>query len=269
MKRGLDSLGQRQADWAFKADYNDHFETPERAYQDLLPVLDAIAAALGKTRDGLVIYDPYYCRGKMISLLHAMGYTNVVNKNRDFYKDVESKGVPEYDVLVTNPPYSGEHKPRLMTYLLTTNKPYALLLPVYTVTKSYWKDLVVSKSAEDIVYLLPPDSYDYEHPEGTGKDVPPFYSSWFVNLNRGGNSGVSMTVKEVTRALDAINGPKGVARRCGHAQSIEEIVQRGLVVEKRPSNKQRKKLKAKLLASSSPATNNNGGSNDMRKKKRF
>ena len=38
----------------------------------------------------------------------------------------------------------------------------------------------VSTSITSIYYLLPPDSYQYCHPEGTGKDLPPFYSSWFL-----------------------------------------------------------------------------------------
>ena len=276
MKRPLDT-----SDWAFKVDYNDHFETPRRAYEDLLPVLESLACALGKQRDELVIYDPYYCKGKMVSLLHSLGYTTVINKNIDFYRDVASKSVPEYDILVTNPPYSGEHKPQLMAYLTTTDKPYALLLPVYTVTKSYWKDLVVGCSSEDnILYLLPPESYDYEHPEGTGKDVPPFYSSWFINLNKNSSSGSSssgsapINMDVVVGALNAAN-PKGLLRRCGYALSIEEIVRRGLVVEKRPSNKQRKKLKAKLLlasgasAQTSPDRAASVGGSDITKKKRF
>lgn len=64
----------------------------------------------------------------------------------------------EYDILVTNPPYSGEHKTKLMDFLLSTinrrpkssinssndpkRVPFALLLPTYTVTKSYWKNYV-------------------------------------------------------------------------------------------------------------------------------
>ena len=38
----------------------------------------------------------------------------------------------------------------------------------------------VSTSITSIYYLLPPDSYQYCHPEDTGKDLPPFYSSWFL-----------------------------------------------------------------------------------------
>ena len=28
--------------------------------------------------------------------------------------------------------------------------------------------------------MLPPDSYEYQHPEGTGKGTPPFFSAWFL-----------------------------------------------------------------------------------------
>ena len=81
-------------------------------------------------------------------------------------------------------------------------KPFALLLPAYTANKSYWKEFAteiegksefISSSGSDsgsgsgsgsggnaLLYVLPPDSYQYRHPEGTGKDAPPFYSAWFL-----------------------------------------------------------------------------------------
>jgi hypothetical protein len=98
-----------------------------------------------------------------------------------------SRQYAEFDVLVTNPPYSGEHKPRLLQYLANVGKPFALLLPVYTATKSYWKEFAANSTSSpqggswpSVFYLIPPDSYEYRHPEGTGKDVPPFFSSWFI-----------------------------------------------------------------------------------------
>ena len=102
----------------------------------------------------------------------------------------------DYDILVTNPPYSGEHKVNLLKFLAThtakisTNNnttttstlPFALLLPVYTATKSYWKDFAQAQAlvGKNAFYILPPDYYEYSHPEGTGKDIPPFYSAWFL-----------------------------------------------------------------------------------------
>ena len=37
----------------------------------------------------------------------------VLNRNRDFYADIATGQLPQqYDVLLTNPPYSGDHKQR-------------------------------------------------------------------------------------------------------------------------------------------------------------
>jgi len=218
-------------DWNFAVDYNDHFETPKIAYEDISPVLRYYAMSLQKSatkvknnetkelcsENKLRIYDPYWCQGTMVAHLRELGFHHVINNNRDFYRDIATKRVPEYDILVTNPPYSGEHKVRLLEYLLDSSKPFALLLPVYVATKAYWKQFCeklklqaaptqlpitgttgttgttsttgcndssgntvqrVRRSRE--FYILPPDYYEYSHPENTGKDVPPFYSAWFL-----------------------------------------------------------------------------------------
>lgn len=95
----------------------------------------------------------------------------------------------EHDILVTNPPYSGEHKQKLLQYLSGANKPFCLLLPVYVAAKSYWRDFLAAQQVKSdtnraagasaargspdlklqALYLLPPISYEYNHPEGTGQ----------------------------------------------------------------------------------------------------
>ena len=168
--------------WEFAAEYNDHFETPLVAYEDIAPVLTIIAKRLGKSVCDLIIYDPYYCKGNMVNRLSSIGFSTVINKNRDFYGDIASRNIPAYDILVTNPPYSGEHKLRLLNFLRVQQRPFALLLPAYTATKSYWKEFSIPTNSfnPDILYLMPGGSYSYEHPEGTGHDIPPFYSAWFI-----------------------------------------------------------------------------------------
>ena len=50
--------------------------------------------------------------------------------------------------MITNPPYSGEHKVQLIAFLKSQpNISFALLLPAYTVTKSYWQHFVTQSSA--------------------------------------------------------------------------------------------------------------------------
>lgn len=56
--------------WPFEVDYNDHFETPYIAYSDLLPFLNLLCDKIFlKTLKQLVVYDPYYCKGRMVLIL--------------------------------------------------------------------------------------------------------------------------------------------------------------------------------------------------------
>jgi hypothetical protein len=90
-KRTVSEIGQ----WNFEADYNDHFETPLVAYQELQPALQALLKELKIASEGhCTIYDPYYCQGQMVEYMHSIGYENVINRNRDFYHDVHRKTVP-------------------------------------------------------------------------------------------------------------------------------------------------------------------------------
>eukprot|EP00913_Durusdinium_trenchii_P017518 g16459.t1 len=88
--------------WHHQTDTADHAETPAKAYADLARFLDALAASMCKTREDLKIYDPYYCMGACVRHMAALGFYNVWNQPLDFYNSEES--IPEYDVLVTNPP---------------------------------------------------------------------------------------------------------------------------------------------------------------------
>ena len=109
--------------WPFETNYNDHFETPQAAYADVLPLLSACARQAhgdGAGLETLRVYDPYYCQGAMQRALAALGCArdNLINENRDFYADVAAGTLPPHDVLLTNPPYSADHKQRLLAFLL-------------------------------------------------------------------------------------------------------------------------------------------------------
>jgi hypothetical protein len=39
------------------------------------------------------------------------------------------------------------------------------------------------RNAYHFLYLMPPESYEFMHPEGTGKSLPPFYSCWCIGLD--------------------------------------------------------------------------------------
>jgi hypothetical protein len=186
--------------WSFPTEYSDHFETPPQAYADIAPLLESVAAqrhpesssssstttsssSSGGSSGGrsssahaavsqLSVYDPYFCQGKMVralcDALPALDASRVINANRDFYADVEAHAVPDHDVLVSNPPYSGHHKQRLLSYLSGewqaggqraraavagggsggsgggTSRPFLLLLPAWMAGTSYWQEFVQS-----------------------------------------------------------------------------------------------------------------------------
>jgi len=48
--------------------------------------------------------------GAVVRHLATLGFTNVIHENVDFWALVKTKKVPSYDVLLTNPPFSGDHK---------------------------------------------------------------------------------------------------------------------------------------------------------------
>ena len=49
--------------------------------------------------------------------------------------------VPKYDVLVTNPPYSGDHMERLLRFARESQKPFLLLLPTFVAAEKYYSNL--------------------------------------------------------------------------------------------------------------------------------
>ena len=89
----------------FLVNPDDHCETPPDAYRDVDPLLSDLCRQLGKSKSELRIYDPYYCDGSVRRHLADIGYRDVHNERVDCYRVWREGREPEFDVLVTNPPY--------------------------------------------------------------------------------------------------------------------------------------------------------------------
>jgi hypothetical protein len=122
---------------------DDHCESPLEAYRDISSFLLALCGQLGKTPATLAIFDPYYCEGSMKGRLRALGFENVHNEKKDFYELIRTNTLPEFDVLVTNPPYSADHMERLLRFCTgeQCRKPWFLLVPNYVYTKDYYASI--------------------------------------------------------------------------------------------------------------------------------
>ena len=130
---------------SFEANEDDHCETSSAAYDDIAPLMRKIADFLGKSPKDLVIYDPYFCNGAVIRHLAARGFPHVYNKNEDFYRMIEESRNPDYDILVTNPPFSGNHVERMLKFCVDSGKPFLCLVPNYVYTKPFYSEQNVDR----------------------------------------------------------------------------------------------------------------------------
>lgn len=141
---------------------DDHCETPVEAYIDISFLLRRVAESVGKSNESLKIFDPYHCEGSVIARLGSIGFKNVHNEKEDFYASILNEEIPEYDVLVTNPPYSGDHMRKLLKFCAESKKPWLLLLPNYVYTKEYF---IPSLLGQKPFYVAPKKRYLYSTPK--------------------------------------------------------------------------------------------------------
>lgn len=167
----------------FPADPDDHCESPLAAYRDVLPLLEF----LFPKKERCKIYDPYYCDGAVKRNLASLGFPQVHNVKEDCYRTWASRSVPDLDVLITNPPYSQDHIPKLVDFLSSptmTSKPWFLLMPQWVSKKPYF----VEKWDKKAFFIVPNKRYVYVPPkafrEKKASDVhkksSPFVTIWFV-----------------------------------------------------------------------------------------
>lgn len=179
----------------FETVEDDHCETSPTAYADIVPFLKLVAKKLKKDPDALIIYDPYYCAGSVVQHLNRLGFSRVHNTPDDFYQVISSQRVPEHDVVLTNPPYSGNHFERLIDFLKSNGKPFLLLLPSHFSKRPMYQE--TTSLQKDMVYLTPLERYHYWTPVGRrpsedkkrkhrnihlGSRNSPFVSHWFISL---------------------------------------------------------------------------------------
>ena len=231
------------AKYAWDTDYGDHFETSEQAFRDVAPALRQLCGAGA----GAAILDPYYCDGAAETRLRALGFRNATNPATDFYASRayrEPGDRSTFDALVTNPPYSGDHKERCLAFALACGRPFALLLPAYVAEKKYFADACARTGAAPFFVSpargRPP--YEYAHPHGTGKAAAPFASAWVVDSGRG--AAATAALFEAVAKLPAYApGAAAAAHRSRAALAGGGQLREG----KRPNPRQRKKKRARAV----------------------
>mmetsp|Transcript_28245 Transcript_28245/g.39750 ORF Transcript_28245/g.39750 Transcript_28245/m.39750 type:complete len:383 (-) Transcript_28245:169-1317(-) len=274
----------------FEVDETDHCETPLEAYKDIVSILDYWAKCIGKNRADLVMYDPYYCSGGIKGRLGSLGFKNVLNENEDFYDNIEKGSIPEYDVLLTNPPYSGIHIEKLLKFasgstgrnksmkkyknrdsknsVTGSQKPFLLLLPHFVYTKDYYKRIYPAgdDNLSHPFFLCPRSRYNYVPPSWVSEEgstsiakgkvkTAPFPSFWYCN----GGKGIAQ--KDLSSFLVKTYGESGAfkgfdSKKLQYARCTEHIPRemRGELDtnKKRPNPRARKRMMAKKRKAMAP-----------------
>lgn len=149
----------------------DDFQTPPEALAPLYPFL----------KKDWTIWECAAGKGNLVKTLAGGGYKVVGSDlltGHDFLLD---DPVPEYDCILTNPPF--KYKQQFLEQCYRLGKPFALLLPLTTFETKKRQDLFKKYGLEVILF---DKRINFETPEGVGSTGSWFATAWFTNgLNIG------------------------------------------------------------------------------------
>lgn len=134
--------------------HSDELYTPESAFELLMLYLPK----------DKVLFEAAVGSGKLRDQMKREGYS-VVESN-DFFNEF-----PDYDILVTNPPFS--LKDKFLEGAYKRGKPFALLLPI-TALEGLKRQKLYKEHGIEI--LFPERRIDFN-----GKKAPWFYCAWFCH----------------------------------------------------------------------------------------
>ena len=139
-----------------KTTKGDERYTPSYAVEPLLPYLKKYK----------VIYEATSgISSQIVDYLIKKGYKVISSQGKDFLKDE----LPEFDLIVTNPPYS--KKDAFIKKCYELNKPFALLMPITTLQGNRRGQWFMENGVE---LLILNQRVDF-----TGKGSPHFGVAWF------------------------------------------------------------------------------------------
>ena len=98
--------------------------------------------------------------------------------------------MPDFDVIVTNPPYSEDHMEKCIRFCVSTSKPWFLLLPNFVYMKDYYKTALTGTGKmipERVFFVVPENRYQYYTPKGRHQKksavlTSPFLSFWYCHI---------------------------------------------------------------------------------------
>lgn len=113
---------------------HDDYMTPKSAWENIRGYIPKVK-----------IWEAFYGDGKSGQYLTELGF-DVIHEEIDFFDDATT---PEYDCLVSNPPFSRSKE--VMDRLYELDKPFIIILPVSKITTQYFRQW----ANKDIQIIVP------------------------------------------------------------------------------------------------------------------
>lgn len=130
-------LNFKGSDVIFK---DDDYETPAKVLNDLLPFI--------KKYD--IIYDPFYCNGRVIEEWKTLKKVCINEKKDAFNREPPD----EFDIIISNIPFSTKEK--CIKLGLELNKPFIFLMPIDALG-SKW----IKKYFDKLQFIIPNGRYNF------------------------------------------------------------------------------------------------------------
>lgn len=118
---------------------DDDYETPREVLNDLLPHITNYD----------IIYDPFYCKGKVIEEWKSLGKTCLNTK-----EDAFDREHPQFDIMISNIPFSVKEK--CVKLAVSLAKPFVLLMPIDALG-SKW----IKKYFDKLQFIIPSGRYNF------------------------------------------------------------------------------------------------------------
>jgi len=136
----------------------DNYDTPIEAWDLLLSKMKTIPEN---------IWSPFYNTGSLKNKLKTRN-VSIIHENLDFFKYEPT----EWDICVDNPPYS--NKKAIFERLKKLDKPFALLVPIDTLERVYFK--TIFGHSNKLQVIIPSKRYNFTGYDNK-KNVP-FKTIW-------------------------------------------------------------------------------------------
>jgi hypothetical protein len=144
------------------AEKSDEYYTPQHAFELIRRYLPP---------PPLTVWECAWGTGQLAEWIRAAGYSVVGGPGEDFL----ATAPPRFDVIVTNPPYSGGNKDKFLERAYSLQRPFALLLPVEALGGGQRNELFRKNG---ISVVLPSKRIHFDMPHSTSGHCA-FNTGWF------------------------------------------------------------------------------------------